>query len=465
MTKRLQVLAPFDNHVIAELELHTESEVEEALKQADRLAQHYDEALPATERIAILDKTANLVEAKAEVFARQAAEEGGKPLVDSRVELDRAVQGIREATRSISQMVGREIPMNLTDSSRNRMAFTIREPIGLVVAISAFNHPFNLIVHQVIPAIAVGCPVIVKPALSTPISCLNLVKCLYEAGLPKHWCKVILSENVVAEKLVTDSRVSLFSFIGSARVGWSLRSKLAPGTRCILEHGGAAPVIMDATADIQDALPLLAKGGYYHAGQVCVSVQRIFVHESIVHDVATGLTKLAEKMVIGNPEDEATEVGPLILEREVNRVSQWVKEAQTAGGIIQTGGKKINNTCYAPTVILNPPEDAKVSTEEIFGPVINVYSYQDRLESIEKANQVPFSFQAAVFTKDVNIALDTAKRLNAAAVMVNDHTAFRVDWMPFAGRRSSGLGVGGIGPTMKEMTEEKMIVFRSLGHL
>ncbi len=462
MSNKLKVVSPYDGHAIAELELHTESEVEEALKRADRLAQNYDEALPAVERIAILERTANLVEAKAEEFAEQAAEEGGKPLVDSRVELERAVQGIREAARSINQMVGREIPMNLTASSRNRMALTIREPIGLVVAISAFNHPFNLIVHQVIPAIAVGCPVIVKPALTTPLSCLNLVDCLFEAGLPEHWCKVILCNNQLAEKLVTDPRVSLFSFIGSAKVGWSLRSKLAPGTRCILEHGGAAPVIMDATADIQNALPLLGKGGYYHAGQVCVSVQRVFAHVSIANDVATGLSDVAKQMVVGNPEDEATEIGPLILEREVNRVAKWVDEAQASGGVIQAGGTKLSKTCYAPTLILNPPEDAKVSTEEIFGPIINIYTYQDRLEVIAKANHGPFSFQAAVFTKDTDIALDTAKRLNAAAVMVNDHTAFRVDWMPFAGRKSSGLGVGGIVPTMLEMTEEKMIVFHSV---
>ncbi len=465
MTNKLKVVSPFDGHVITELELQTESKVEAALIQADRLAHNSDEALPAVERIAILERTANIVEAKAEVFAKQAAEEGGKPLVDSRIELERAVQGIREAARSINQMVGREIPMNITTSSRHRMAWTIREPIGPVVAVSAFNHPFNLIVHQVIPAIAVGCPVIVKPALTTPVSCLNLVACLFAAGLPHHWCTVVLCDNELAEKLVTDPRVSLFSFIGSAKVGWSLRSKLSPGTRCILEHGGAAPVIIDSSADIQDALPLLVKGGYYHAGQVCVSVQRVFAHESIANDVATGLSDFAKQMVVGNPEDEATEVGPLILEREVNRVAQWVDEARVSGGVIHIGGSKLSNTCYAPTVILNPPDDAKVSTEEIFGPVINVYSYTDRLEAIEKANHVPFSFQAAVFTKDIDTALNTSKRLNAAAVMINDHTAFRVDWMPFAGRKTSGLGVGGIVPTMLEMTEEKMIVFRSLGYL
>ncbi len=461
MKKMLKVFSPFDGHLIAELKLQSGKEVETALEQAHQLANHPDSAIPVHERIRILEKTADLVEERAEDFARQAAEEGGKPLIDSRIELDRAVQGIRESARSINQMVGHEIPMGLTPSSTNHMAFTIREPIGVVVAVSAFNHPFNLIVHQVIPAVAVGCPVIVKPASATPISCFNLVKCLYEAGLPEDWCRVILSDRESSEKLVTDPRVSFFTFIGSAKVGWGLKSKLAPGTRCSLEHGGAAPVIIDKDADIKDALPLLAKGGFYHAGQVCVSVQRVFVHEKIVDKFSKALVGLAKKLVVGDPLDEKTEVGPLITEREVDRVHEWVKEAKSLKAKILTGGKKIGATCYAPTVILNPPDQAKVSSEEIFGPVINVYSFKDRQEAIERANRVPFSFQSAVFTKNVDTALDTAKRLNASAVMVNDHTAFRVDWMPFAGRKASGLGVGGIVPTMLEMTEEKMIVFRS----
>ena len=343
----------------------------------------------------------------------------------------------------------------------NRMALTIREPIGVVAAISAFNHPFNLIAHQVIPAVAVGCPVIVKPALTTPLSCLNLVKCLYEAGLPKEWCQAIVCENSLAEKIVTSPRVAFFTFIGSGEIGWKLRSKLAPGTRCALEHGGAAPVIVDHDADLEDALPLLAKGGFYHAGQVCVSVQKVFVHESIVDTFSKRLVELAEKLVVGDPTDEKTEVGPLILEREVDRVDQWVKEAQNEGAKILTGGKKIGTTCYAPTVILNPSDKANVSAREIFGPVVNIYSFKDRLEAIERANLTPFSFQAAVITRNVDTALDTAKRLNAATVMINDHTAFRVDWMPFGGRKASGLGVGGILPTMMEMTEEKLLVFRS----
>ena len=459
MAEKLKVHSPYDGHLIKEVDLDDETRIEQALTTAEELEQK--KPLPIPERIYILNKTADLVEAKAEEFARQSAEEGGKPLIDSRIELNRAVQGIREAANSIGQLTGHEIPMNLTPSSMNRMAFTTREPIGIVAAISAFNHPFNLIVHQVIPGVAVGCPVIVKPARTTPLSCLNLVNCLYEAGLPKEWVQVIICKGSQAEKLATDRRVSFLTFIGSGKVGWSLRSKLAEGARCALEHGGAAPVIMEPDADIDDALPLLAKGGFYHAGQVCVSVQRIFVHEDIVESFSSKLVAIAKNLVVGDPTDEKTEVGPLIEEGEVDRIHNWVEEAKSAGGKILTGGNKIGKTCYEPTVILNPPYDINVSQCEIFGPVINVYSYKNRNEAIKFANDVPFAFQAAVFTNDINAALESAKDLNAAAIMINDHTAFRVDWMPFAGRKSSGLGIGGILPTMIEMTEEKLIVFRS----
>ena len=465
MNNSLEVLSPYDGHEIANLPFNQKEDIEKALQTASKLANGRETPLPVYRRIEILEKTASLVEQRAEEFARKAAEEGGKPLIDSRVELQRAVQGIREAARSLPQLTGREIPMNLTPSSENRMAYTLREPIGVVVAISAFNHPFNLIVHQVIPAVAVGCPVIIKPALTTPISCFNLVHCLYEAGLPEEWCQVILCENELAELLVIDPRVDLFSFVGSAKVGWSLRSKLAPGTRCTLEHGGAAPVIMHGDANLSEALPLLVKGGFYHAGQVCVSVQRVYAHQSIVEELAAGLVEQARALVVGDPLDENTEVGPLILEREVDRVDGWVEEARNTGADILVGGKRIGNTCYSPTVILNPADEIDVSTQEIFGPVINIYSYEDPLQAIDRANRLPYSFQAAIFSGELDFTLEAAKKLNAAAVMVNDHTAFRVDWMPFAGRKASGLGVGGILPTMLEMTEEKMIVFKSKGIL
>lgn len=461
MTKKLKVFSPFDGHFISELDMDDATRLETKLSTASELARRRDRILPASQRIEILEKTADRVEEQAEEFARQAADEGGKPLIDSRIELARAVQGIREAARSINRLTGREVPMNLTASSLNRMALTFREPIGVVAAISAFNHPFNLIVHQAIPAVAAGCPVIIKPARTTPLSCMNLVKTLYQAGLPEEWCQTAICDSRLAEKWVTDPRVAFLTFIGSGKVGWNLRSKLAPGTRCALEHGGAAPVIVEADADIEEALPGLAKGGFYHAGQVCVSVQRIFAHEKVAREVADGLAELAKNLTVGDPLDEATEVGPLIAESEVERVAEWVEEARAAGASILTGGRRIGATCYAPTVILNPPDTVRVSQQEIFGPVVNVYSFENRLQAIERANNVPYSFQAAVYTKNLDTALDTAKRLEAATVMVNDHTAFRVDWMPFGGRKSSGLGVGGILPAMEEMTEEKMVVIKS----
>ena len=329
MTDKLKVLSPYDGHLIKEIDLDDDTRIEEALTTAHEL--EGNKPIPTPERIAILNKTADLVEARAEEFAWQAAEEGGKPLIDSRIELARAVQGIKEAANSIGQLTGNEIPMNLTASSMNRMAFTTREPIGIVSAISAFNHPFNLIVHQVVPAVAVGCPVIVKPASTTPLSCLNLVDCLYEAGLPKKWVQVIICKGALAEKMATDPRVSFLTFIGSGEVGWGLRSKFAEGARCSLEHGGSAPVIVEPDADIEDALPLLAKGGFYHAGQVCVSVQRIFVHEDIVENFSKKLVGIAKKLVVGDPTNEKTEVGPLIQKGEAERIHKWVEEAKTAG--------------------------------------------------------------------------------------------------------------------------------------
>lgn len=457
----IEVVSPYDLAKIKDLPIDSLDEIEKALANARSLADSYDSRLPTEKRIEILEKTADLVAAKSDELALEAAREGGKPLMDSKVELARGIQGIREAASAMKELVGKEIPMNLNPSSANRMAFTTREPIGVVAAVSAFNHPFNLIVHQVIPAVAVGCPVIVKPAMTTPISCYNLVECLYEAGLPKEWCRVILCENDGAEKIVTDTRIDFFSFIGSAKVGWYLRSKLAPGVRCALEHGGAAPVIFDESADIKTALPLLAKGGFYHAGQVCVSVQRIFAHESIADELANGLASIASELKVGDPCLDDTEVGPLILPREVDRVHSWVEEARGRGAKVLAGGEKVSDTCYKPTVLLDPPADCSVSQSEIFGPVVCVYRYSDRHEAIERANALPFSFQASVFSNNLENTLDSVKRINAAAVMVNDHTAFRVDWMPFAGRKHSGMGVGGILPTMEEMTEEKLIVFRS----
>jgi acyl-CoA reductase-like NAD-dependent aldehyde dehydrogenase len=457
----LKVLSPYDQSLIREIPLVGKEEVEMALTNAYELFQNQSQWLPAHERIAILERTVEIMDARIDKLTNIAAQEGGKPYLDSKVEVLRAINGVKIAAEHIGQLKGEQIPMGLTKASVNRMAFTTREPIGVVLSISAFNHPLNLIVHQVVTAIAAGCPVIIKPALTTPLSCLALVNILSSAGLPEGWCQVVICENEAAELLVVDERVNYFSFIGSSKVGWYLKSKLAPGTRCALEHGGVAPVIVEKDADFQEMIPALLKGGFYHAGQVCVSVQRVFAQESICDALANQLAEKALKLIVGNQMEEKTEVGPLILPQEVDRVEEWVNEAIDSGAKLLCGGKRISDTCYSPTVLLNPPLNIRVSTQEIFGPVVCVYSYSDREKAIEIANSLDVHFQAAVFTKNLDVALDCVKKLNATAVMVNDHTAFRVDWMPFGGRDSSGIGMGGIQYSMHEMTREKLMVIKS----
>jgi len=457
----IQINRPYDGGLIKEIQLNDAEDVEKALIAAHDLFQNQANWLPAWRRIAILEKVADIMAGQIDDLTKIAAEEGGKPWMDSRVEVLRAINGVKLAIEHIAHIKGEQIPMGQTESSENRMAFTFREPIGVVSSISAFNHPLNLIIHQVVPAIAVGSPVIIKPAMTTPLSCLRFVEILAEAGLPDGWCQCLIVGNEDAEKLVSDERINYLSFIGSANVGWYLRSKLSPGTRCALEHGGAAPVIVEADADFEPMVESLLKGGFYHAGQVCVSVQRVFAHESICEQLAQALAEGAKQLVVGDPLQKETQVGPLILEREADRVEGWVDEAVQKGARLLSGGKRISSTCYAPTVLLNPPEDCKVSQLEIFGPVVCVYSYEDRSDAIKRANSLAYAFQASVFTKDLDIALDTVKQLNATAVMVNDHTAFRVDWMPFGGRDSSGIGMGGIQYSMHEMTREKMMVIKS----
>lgn len=426
-----------------------------------QLHQQHPYGLSAYQRIEILEKLAVLISGRLEELTKLATQEGGKPYQDSKVEILRAINGIKIAAQTVSQLHGEQIPMGLTPASENRLAFTTKEPIGVVVAISAFNHPFNLIVHQVATAISAGCPVIVKPALTTPLSCLKFIELLKEAGLPEHWAQVLICEDVLAEKLATDSRVAYLTFIGSAKVGWHLRSKIAPGTRIALEHGGVAPVIVEEDADLKELIPAIIKGGFYHAGQVCVSVQRVFVHENILVEVAEQLVNEAKKLIVGNPLDEKTQVGPLILPKEVDRVEDWINKAITEGAKLICGGKRISNTCYEPTILLNPDKKSLVSTQEIFGPVICLYGYTETKEAIAQANALPFSFQAAVFTKNIDKAFAITKQLNAAAVIVNDHTAFRVDWMPFGGRNVSGIGVGGIQYTINEMLQDKLVVIKT----
>ncbi|TCL73833.1 aldehyde dehydrogenase family protein [Rhizobium sp. BK251] len=459
MPLALKVYQAFDRELIAEIPADDASALDHKLDVAAKAFAERDAWLPVHQRIAILRRVAQLLQEHRDRFAMMIAREGGKPLTDAIIEVTRAIDGLVNAADELRNFSGKEIPMGLTAASMNRWAFTTKEPIGVVAAISAFNHPLNLIIHQIAPAVAVGCPVIIKPAATTPISCIEIVKLFWEAGLDERWCQTFITDdNALAETFATDQRVAFLSFIGSAKVGWYLKSKLPPGTRCALEHGGAAPVIVDRSANVDAIVGPIVKGGYYHAGQVCVSVQRIFVHQDILSRLTEALAAKVAALHVGDPTLAETEVGPLILPRETERVASWIKEA-TDAGTRQIGGGRMSETTLLPSILLNPSADAKVSRLEVFGPLTCVYGYGELDEAIRVANSLPYAFQASVFSSDIAVALKAAKHLDASAVLVNDHTAFRTDWMPFAGRRQSGYGVGGIPDTMEEMACDKMIVF------
>lgn len=457
----IEVRNPFNDTLIEKVTLQSETEVQAALDVAYNAYLDQKNWLPKYKIVEILEKTMKIMTSRIEELTIIAANEGGKPYIDSKVEVQRAINGIKVAIEHMGSFEGKEVAMGHTPSSVNRMAYTMKEPIGVVLSISAFNHPLNLAIHQVVPAIAVGSPVIIRPSASTPLSTMNFIKILYEAGLPKQFAQVVVCDRVAAENMVKSPKISFLSFIGSATVGWHLNSVVAPGTRVALEHGGVAPVIVESDADIDELIPALLKGGFYHAGQVCVSVQRVFVHEAIIGEVVQRMVEGAKKLIVGDQLDPKTEVGPIISHKENDRVATWVDEAIQEGAELLCGGKKLSNSCYEPTILLNPSQNSNVSKEEVFGPVVCLYSYNDIEDAFALANSLEVSFQAAVFTKNIDTALAAVKRLHGTTVMVNDHTAFRVDWMPFGGAKASGLGMGGIPHSMQEMSKEKLMVIKS----
>lgn len=426
----------------------------------DRFKQR-ERALLLHERIEILERLYTLMQAEQESLAKLIAEEGGKPLADARVESSRAVAGVRIAINVISEEFGNVIPLGHQAASAGRTNTTRLFPRGVVLAFSAFNHPLNLIVHQVVPAFAAGCPCVVKPAADTPLSCLRLVELMHEAGVPDDYISASIVQNLdVASAMVQSNQIAFFSFIGSARVGWMLRSQLHPGVRCALEHGGVAPAIVTPSANLDSAVASIAKGGYYHAGQVCVSTQRVYAHSSVYGEVIERLTQAVSALTVGDASNADTEVGPLIRPAEVDRVERWVNEAIAAGAKAMVGGERVDAHFFAPTLMTDVPADAALSTQEVFGPVVCVYPFDDLETVLDTANLDPHAFQAAIYTEsisDMNLAFEA---FHASAVMVNDHTAFRDDAMPFAGLAASGLGVGGIPYTIEDMQFEKMLVIK-----
>lgn len=457
----LQVFSPYTRELIDCVQMHNHQDAERMVDRAYALFHNRAMHLPLHERIVILERLIPIMEESVESLTIMAAKEGGKPYLDSKVEVLRAIQGVKSAIDTMHTMHGTEIPMGLTASSQHKLAFTIHEPIGVIFAISAFNHPLNLIVHQVVPAIAAGTPIIIKPASSTPRTCLTFIDMLYAAGLPKEWCQALICTSSLAQQLVSDTRIAFLSFIGSAEVGWKLRSLLAPGMRCALEHGGMSPSILAEDVTIEEFIDKIVKGAMYHSGQVCVSTQHLYVHQSCIDDVASALKEKVQRFKIGDPLQHESDGGPLIHPNEVMRVQSWIREAVEQGAKIVCGGNIVSETMHEPTVLLQPAINAKVSTSEIFGPVLCLHAYSMIDEAISTINASSFGFQASIFTKNTDIAFNVMTSLNASAVMHNDHTAFRVDWMPFGGRNQSGLGWGGIPYSIKEYSREKMMVFHS----
>lgn len=454
----LKVSEPYSGATVGKVGLLGNAELSAALDIAGIACSR--PALPPYERADILHRVAKAIHTKAENFAMLIAREGGKPITDARVEVARAGRTLTLCAEETNRNMGHGVPMGGTPGSDGRFAMTTREPIGVVVAFSAFNHPLNLLAHQVGPAVAAGCPILIKPAPATPLSCMALVELFREAGLPEDLLIPIPCTNQQASTLAADSRMDLFNFIGSAKIGWKLRSALAPGVRCILEHGGAAPVIVHHDANLDEVVPALLKGGFYHAGQVCVSVQRVFAHKHIKSELARRLSEGAGQLVVGDPTQNETQVGPLIRAEEIVRINAWAGDADSKGAEITCGGRGLSNQCYSPTVIVDAPATAKVMNEEIFGPVVCVNSYDSLDEPIQWSNRLPWAFQAGVFTQEIKVAMKVANELAAAAVMVNDHSAFRIDSMPFGGHGESGLSLGGPEYAIRDMTREKIIIVK-----
>lgn len=457
----LSITNPSTGEQIAALEADTGEQAVHKLEQARRRFKDRRQHLPLHARIEILERLVVLMEGDADGFAMTIARDGGKPLSDAQVETVRAIAGVRMAIQAAGEHRGQVIPLGHQASSASRLSFTQKYPRGVVLAFSAFNHPLNLIVHQVIPAFATGCPCVVKPAVDTPLACLKLIEAMYEAGVPEDYASCVITDDLdVAGQMVRSDKIAFFSFIGSARVGWMLRSQVQPGVRCALEHGGVAPCLVTDTADLDLAVPSITKGAFYHAGQVCVSTQRVYVDRAIEDKFLGMLNDSVSRLTVGDAANPATEVGPLIRTAEADRVAEWVQEAVSLGGKVVAGGARMEGNFHQPTVIHSPPVEAKVSHQEIFGPVVCVYPYDDLNTALDAANIHPHAFQAAIYTSDLDTMYAAYDAFDASAVMVNDHTAFRDDGMPFAGLSASGLGVGGIPYTIEEMQFEKMMVLK-----
>ena len=452
-----EVHAPYDDALLGSVPVMTPADVDAAVAHAK--AALHAEPLPQWKRAEILDRAAELLLERRDQFGRCIAWEAAKPIRTARAEAERAASTMQFSAAVARTLTGETVPLEASAAGEGKIGFVLRVPIGVVGAISPFNFPLNLVAHKLGPAIAAGCPVVLKPAMQTPFSSILLARMLIEeCGLPPSYLQIVTGGGTsVGGALVDNPDIALITFTGSPEVGWSIRAK-APRKRVGLELGNNAPVIIDSDGDWQTAVAKIKIAGFSHAGQSCISTQRIFVHESLVEPVAAALTDAVKTLVVGDPLDEATDVSALISKGERDRVKAWIDEAVADGGRVACGGEIGADGVLQPTVIVDATPEMSVCALEVFGPVVAIQSFADFDEALEKANDTRYGLQAGVFTADVSKAIKAARTLDFGGVLINEVPTWRADQMPYGGLRDSGNTREGPAYTVREMTEERLII-------
>ncbi len=452
-----EVHSPYDDALVGVVPACTTDDLDRAVAVA--LERHHAGPPPAHERAAILDRAAALLLERLDEFAVSIARESAKPITTARVEAERAADTIRFAAAVARTFTGEMVAMDASSAGVGKLGYVMRVPVGVVAAISPFNFPLNLVCHKIAPAVAAGCPVVLKPASATPLTALRIARLFEEAGLPPGWLNVITCGGSVANHLVEHPDVAMITFTGSPEVGWGIRARAAR-KRVGLELGNNAPVILEPSADIATAAAKIAVGGYAFAGQSCISVQRAYVHRSIHDEFVAALAEKVAALKVGDPMDPATNVSALISPKETERVAGWLDEAVADGAGIVTGGDRGEHGVLAPTLVDGVTADMKISHTEVFGPVVGVSSYDTFDEAVALANDTRYGLQAAVFTSDIGTALDAVGRLDFGGVLVNEVPTWRADQQPYGGLRDSGNTREGPAYAVEELTERRMVVIQ-----
>jgi len=451
----IEVHSPYSGEVVGRVR---KSGADEARQAVDAAAQALETPLPAHERAAILDRTAALLRERHEEMAQTICAEAGKPIKTARVEASRAVSTYTFAAVEARKLAGDMVPMDASEAGAGKVAFTLRRPIGVIGAISPFNFPCNLVAHKLAPALAAGCPVVLKPASATPLSALLLAELEKEAGLPEGWLTVLVGPSKeIGDVLVADERVKMITFTGSSGVGWSIAER-ASRKRVRLELGNSTPVVIAADADLETAAQKLAANAFSFAGQSCISVQRIYVEQGALDGFLERFVPRVEALVTGDPADETTDVGPVIDADSRARIAAWVEEAQAAGAKLLVGSTGADP--LGPIVLAEAPETAKVVCEEVFGPVCVVNGADSLEDAYARANATEYGLQAGIFTSSLSTALAAAEALEFGGVTVNEAPTFRADQMPYGGIKGSGNTKEGPAYTIREMTEERLVVLQ-----